>query len=108
GRYTRREHMPKDISMNSLALRGARGERKLVPPDPGQKKRELVARHEREAAAVKQIRDYRIEADGKKYRLLRGEFHRHTEISWDGGPDGSLEDMFRYPIDSSEFDCIGN
>ena len=33
--------------------------------------------------------------------LLRGEFHRHTEISWDGGPDGSLEDMFRYAIDAA-------
>ncbi len=45
-------------------------------------------------------RDYRIETGGKKYQLLRGEFHRHTEISWDGGADGSLEDMFRYAIDA--------
>jgi hypothetical protein len=57
---------------------------------------------------VKRVRDYRVEADGKSYRPLRGEFHRHTEISWDGGPDGSLEDMFRYGIDSADFDWIGN
>ena len=57
---------------------------------------------------MKRIRDYRIEAGGKKYQLLRGEFHRHTEISWDGGPDGSLEDMFRYAIDAAALDWIGN
>ncbi|HKA07089.1 MAG TPA: hypothetical protein VKD71_07510, partial [Gemmataceae bacterium] len=108
GRYTTPEHIDNDIYMSYLDLPGDPVEPKLVPHEPGQKKPELVARHEREAAAVKQIRDYRIEADGKKYRLLRGEFHRHTEISWDGGPDGSLEDMFRYAIDSAEFDWIGN
>src|SRR3712207_8423562 len=44
----------------------------------------------------------------KEYRLLRGEFHRHTEVSWDGGADGSLEDMFRYGIDAASLDWIGN
>ena len=52
--------------------------------------------------------EYRAEVDGKSYRLLRGEFHRHTEMSWDGGPDGSLEDMFRYAIDAANMDWIGN
>src|SRR4029077_13624661 len=42
----------------------------------------------------------------KKYQLLRGEFHRQTEISWDGGADGSLEDMFRYAIDAAAMDWI--
>jgi hypothetical protein len=57
---------------------------------------------------AKRIRAYRIETGGKKYRLLRGEFHRHTEISWDGGADGSLEDMFRYALDAAALDWIGN
>src|SRR5262249_9803425 len=50
----------------------------------------------------------RIDGGGKKYRILRGEFHRHTEISWDGGADGSLEDMFRYAIDAAGMDWIRN
>ena len=54
------------------------------------------------------MRDYRIEAGGKTYRLLRGEFHRHTEISLDGGSDGALEDMWRYAIDAAGLDWIGN
>ena len=40
-------------------------------------------------ADVARMRDYRIEAGGKTYRLLRGDFHRHTEISQDGGSDGA-------------------
>ena len=47
------------------------------------------------------MRNYRIEAGGKTYRLLRGDFHRHTEISQDGGSDGALEDMWRYAIDAA-------
>jgi hypothetical protein len=54
------------------------------------------------------MKDYRMEVGGTKYQLLRGEYHRHTEISWDGGPDGTLEDMFRYAIDSAGMDWIGN
>src|SRR5262249_57029448 len=68
----------------------------------------VVAREEAEAEAVKRIREHRIDVGGKKYRLLRGEFHRHTEISWDGGSDGSLEDMFRYAIDAAAMDWIAN
>jgi hypothetical protein len=108
GRYTTPEQIGNEIYLSYLDLPGDPVEPKLVPHEPGTKKPELAARSEREAAAVKSIRDYRVETDGKKYRLLRGEFHRHTEISWDGGPDGSLEDMFRYAIDSADFDWIGN
>jgi hypothetical protein len=39
--------------------------------------------------------------------LLRGEFHRHTEISGDGGNDGPLMDMWRYAIDVASMDWIG-
>ncbi|MBI3823651.1 MAG: hypothetical protein HY289_13360, partial [Planctomycetes bacterium] len=61
-----------------------------------------------ENAAVKHMREHRLKVGGKKYQYLRGEYHRHTEISWDGAPDGSLEDMFRYAIDAAQFDWIGN
>ena len=54
------------------------------------------------------MRDHRITAGGKTYQLLRGEFHRHTEISMDGGNDGALEDMWRYALDCADLDWIGN
>jgi len=64
--------------------------------------------HPGEAEDLRRIRDYRVLAGGKSYRLWRGEFHRHTEISADGGADGSLEDMWRYAFDAAQLDWIGN
>src|SRR5580658_3640173 len=42
--------------------------------------------HERED--VRRIRAYRMRVGGIEYRLLRGDFHRHTDISNDGAGDG--------------------
>ena len=38
---------------------------------------------------------------------MRGEFHRHTEISGDGGRDGPLIDAYRYMIDAAYMDWVG-
>ncbi len=108
GRYTTPDTIDNQIYMSYVDLPGEPVEPKLLPHDPGKKDPQLVKEAEQERAAVQRIRDYRVEAAGKKYRLLRGEFHRHTEVSWDGGPDGSLEDMFRYAIDVAALDWIGN
>jgi hypothetical protein len=42
-----------------------------------------------------------------KYRILLGEFHRHSELSSDGGNDGSLLDQFRYVLDPAAMDWVG-
>jgi hypothetical protein len=63
--------------------------------------------HPNEAQDVARIRAHRINAGGKTYQLLRGEFHRHTDISGDGGSDGTLEDMWRYALDVGALDWIG-
>lgn len=62
----------------------------------------------KEAEAVARMRGARVEVGGKVLRAFRGEFHRHTEISWDGGGDGMLMDMWRYARDAADFDWIGN
>jgi hypothetical protein len=108
GRYTTPATIDNQIYMSYVDLPGEPVEPKLVPHEAGKKDDKLAQRAKEESDAVKRIRDHRIEAGGKKYQLLRGEFHRHTEISWDGGPDGSLEDMFRYAIDAAGMDWIGN
>jgi hypothetical protein len=108
GRYTTPEAIDNDIYMSYLNLPGEPVEPKLVPHEPGKKNPKLVQKAREEAAAVKRMREYRVKAGGKEYMLLRGEFHRHTEVSWDGSPDGSLEDMFRYAIDAASLDWIGN
>jgi len=57
-----------------------------------------------EADDVRRIRAYRIAAGGKQYRVLRGDFHRHTELSGDGAGDGMLEDNYRYTLDAASMD----
>jgi hypothetical protein len=61
----------------------------------------------KERAEVERCRAWKVEYQGKSLHLIRGEFHRHTEISGDGGNDGPLEDMWRYSIDVAAMDWLG-
>jgi hypothetical protein len=60
----------------------------------------------REKAQVEAARSHRITVDGKSLRIVRGDLHRHTELSWDVGPgnDGSILDFYRYMIDVASMD----
>ncbi len=60
--------------------------------------------HPHEAADIQRERTYRIRTPQGELRILRGDFHRHTEISPDGAGDGSLEDYFRYMMDAAGMD----
>ncbi len=60
-----------------------------------------------EREAIARCREFRVKIEGKELRLMRGEFHRHTEISGDGANDGPLEDMWRYAIDVAAMDWLG-
>jgi len=75
-----------------------------LPPTP----KPAVAVHPTEDEDVGRIRDYRATIGGKTYRLLRGEFHRHTELTSHRDMDGTLQDMFRYALDAAQMDWIGN
>jgi hypothetical protein len=57
-------------------------------------------------AAIQAIHDYRGGAEGD-LRIVRGEFHRHSEISMDGGADGTLIDQWRYILDAAAMDWVG-
>jgi hypothetical protein len=91
----------------------------LTPPSPTHSPPELVADrpapaaekkpvHPNETEDVARIRAYRIEHAGKKLRLLRGEFHRHTEYTAHRDQDGLLEDSWRYALDAGALDWMGN
>jgi len=56
---------------------------------------------------VARIRRYRASIGGKTWRIVRGDIHRHTDISWDGNRDGSLDDSYRYALDAAAFDYLG-
>jgi hypothetical protein len=61
----------------------------------------------KERGEIENCRAWKIDYQGKPLQLIRGEFHRHTEISGDGGGDGPLEDMWRYAIDVAGMDWLG-
>ena len=62
--------------------------------------------HVNEPLDLKAIRSYRTFVHGEEKRIVRGDFHRHTELSWDAGGrwDGSLFDFYRYMIDAAAMD----
>lgn len=61
---------------------------------------------ERERRQVAAVRAHRASSGGQPLRIVRGDLHRHTELSWDVGPgnDGSYLDFYRYMIDVAEMD----
>lgn len=64
---------------------------------------------ERERREITAIRSHFVTIDGKPHRIVRGDLHRHTELSWDVGPgnDGSYLDFYRYMIDVAAMDFGG-
>jgi hypothetical protein len=91
----------------------------ILTPGPAQKQAALVADqpdnkaklkpvHPNEAKDVARIRAYTIEHNGKKLRLVRGDFHRHTEYSAHRDGDGLFEDSWRYGLDAGQLDWMGN
>jgi hypothetical protein len=90
-----------DLRLDGLPAGGSMPELvKLQPDRPAAPDPRAVA--EREQIDV--VRNYRIEAAGQQYRILRGDFHRHTEYSVDGARDGTVEDAYRYLIDAGGLD----
>ena len=61
------------------------------------------ANEEQDTAA---IRAYRYEVGGGSYRILRGDLHRHTDISSDGIGEGGLIDFYRYALTAGQFDFM--
>lgn len=67
---------------------------------------ESTPAHPDEAADIRAIRAHSATVAGKALHIVRGDFHRHTELSWDGGgtADGNLQDFYRYMIDVAAMD----
>ncbi len=72
------------------------------PSAPG----EYAVTHADEARQVSAIRTHRVTVAGKRYKIVRGDVHRHTEICMDGAIDGSLGDLYRYAMDSAALDYV--
>ncbi|MBM4051056.1 MAG: DUF3604 domain-containing protein, partial [Planctomycetes bacterium] len=83
-----------------------------VPPGPPVEHVFAELEPDRDPKALPQRRPppqkepYEISLGEKTYKLLWGDLHRHTDISWDGPNDGSLQDMYRYAIDAADLDFV--
>jgi hypothetical protein len=78
---------------------------KLINPKAVQVTRNAAAEGD-EAGDVKFLRSASVTIDSKAFKIYRGDLHRHTELSTDGGGsrDGSAPEFFRYMIDAASMD----
>ena len=103
------ERINSDLYVSELRLDGlgvAEPNSELAPiaaDAPMQPDARTVAEREQVAKA----RAYRIPYEGTQLKILRGDFHRHTEYSLVGTRDGSLDDAYRYMIDAAALDWGG-
>ncbi|MEO7142709.1 MAG: hypothetical protein ABI165_04325, partial [Bryobacteraceae bacterium] len=67
---------------------------------------EAIPVHAHEPENVRAVRGRTIQANGKHYRIYRGDMHRHTDVSQDFKYDGSLIEAYRYAMDSAAFDFL--
>ena len=77
--------------------------RDLGPPPPPV----VPKAAEADGSDLARIRSYTISASSQNLQILRGEFHRHSEISFDGGHDGTIIDQWRYILDVASLDWVG-
>jgi hypothetical protein len=57
---------------------------------------------------VETLQEYRATINGKTYRILKGDTHRHTAFSGDGSHDSHIEDCYRYAFDAARLDWVSN
>jgi hypothetical protein len=58
--------------------------------------------------SLRQPRDAETTVGGRKYTMLFGDLHRHTDLSLCFTPsDGGLDDAYRYAIDVAQMDFLG-
>jgi hypothetical protein len=91
----------------ALDVEGAVSPPQLVTVNPRGDGKTVEPVHPNEAEDLRRIRSYRATVAGKTYQLLRGEFHRHTEISSHRDQDGPFEEIWRYGLDTASMDWIG-
>ena len=108
----RRNNAPGPDANNNLYVAALRTDAKpaapfLTPVQPEVPATPIQATAD-ENDAVNSARTTEVNLNGEKLAIWRGEFHRHTELSPDGGADGGLLDMWRYAIDAADFDWIGD
>ena len=97
---------PQNQDLRVAALPPAPPGPQPLAPDP-RPLTPLPLSHPTESADIARVRDYRVRLGSQTLRIVRGDIHRHTDVSWDGNRDGSLDDSYRYALDAAGFDYLG-
>ncbi|MBL8178348.1 MAG: hypothetical protein JNK48_26970 [Bryobacterales bacterium] len=92
------------VIAGSVPMPGASVAARLRPYQAGAAPSKQV--HADEAGDLRAIREYRVKLGKETLRIVRGDLHRHTELSQDQGgyQDGSLPEFYRYMIDAAGMD----
>ena len=96
--------LQEDVVVGRLELPRAGEESELRNHQP--REEPIEPYHRDEPGDLDRIRSYRIEVDGRTYRIVRGDMHRHTDYSGDGTLDGSLHETYRYALDAASLDFL--
>lgn len=94
------------VRIDGRAVKGDRGRPDLVEFEHSETEG-YVPTHGDEAGDLARIRGHRIQMEGAAWKVVRGDLHRHTEISMDGAIDGSLVDAYRYALNAAQLDFLG-
>jgi len=104
-------HRPVRTEVYAMPVRDAAAGRDTVlrdpAPEPAPEPAEgKLGRHGAEPVDLHAIRTYRARVGNADCQIVRGDLHRHTELSWDGGGtgDGSVLDFYRYMMDAASMD----
>ncbi|MBM3734218.1 MAG: hypothetical protein FJW39_00395 [Acidobacteria bacterium] len=92
-----------DVVTNVLRLGPGSGKLEVkTAAGPGASGTDPLDRQEETLVAA--MRKARV---GGNLHVVRGEFHRHSEVSGDGGNDGTLLEQWRYALDAANMDWVG-
>ena len=100
-------HYPRDNQIFFAEISGQFRNERIEPILLGPRGRErpaMLPLEPRESQQIAAIRNYTIHSAGKRFKIYRGDMHRHTDISLDGSGDGSLYTAFRYMMDAAGMD----
>jgi hypothetical protein len=97
-----------DLYSARLGSEGSAAREPSLKADEAAPRAEMKDVHPSEPEDIARVRAYRVEAGGKTLRLLRGEFHRHTEYTSHNDQDGLFEDAWRYAHDAADLDWMGD
>ena len=90
-----------DVYAATLKVEGNAARSQRRPAHRGRARRRRQPASQRSRPTSSRSAAIASQFGGKSYRILRGDFHRHTELSGDGAGDGTLDDLYRYTLDAA-------